>query len=328
MTGRDALPSDAMHRWDVVRWLALLALCAAYLQGGLTKAFAFEGAVAEMQHFGILPAAPFAVATILVELGASLLILTGIYRVARRKGTRGVYADRDVHRKPFLGGRPAGEIHDDERILPAHWPHRRVCPRRLARSHDTPCIVLDATLKSRGRCIPSPSGHRRSAVYFGERLSPGRRLGEILCGLIMTLTFTLGASLLRSESEMASNTLMYATIGCNVAWAIIDSALLFVARMFERSRRARIGDTIRRERERRCAADRRSRARRAAGNAGRRVCTSSAVPRDRATRAFAAGRSSAPHARGWVRRSSVTPDPLGHSAAFAAFSISAATSWT
>ncbi len=63
-----------------VRWLALLALCAAYLQGGLVKAFDFPGAVAEMNHFGLSPAVPLAVMTIALELAASLLILTGFYR--------------------------------------------------------------------------------------------------------------------------------------------------------------------------------------------------------------------------------------------------------
>ncbi|TMH05391.1 MAG: DoxX family protein [Betaproteobacteria bacterium] len=65
-----------------IRWLALLALCAAYLQGGLNKALDFGGAIAEMQHFGLAPAAPLALLTIVIELGASLLILSGIYRWA------------------------------------------------------------------------------------------------------------------------------------------------------------------------------------------------------------------------------------------------------
>jgi len=65
-----------------MRWLALLALCAAYLQGGLDKAFDFAGAIAETQHFGLPFAAPLTALTIVVELGASLLILTGIYRWA------------------------------------------------------------------------------------------------------------------------------------------------------------------------------------------------------------------------------------------------------
>jgi uncharacterized membrane protein YphA (DoxX/SURF4 family) len=63
-----------------VRWLALLCLCAAYLQGGLVKAFDFPGAIAELNHFGLQPAAPLAVATIALELVASLLILGGVLR--------------------------------------------------------------------------------------------------------------------------------------------------------------------------------------------------------------------------------------------------------
>jgi uncharacterized membrane protein YphA (DoxX/SURF4 family) len=63
-----------------VRWFALLCLCAAYLQGGLVKAFDFRGALAEMTHFGLQPAAPFAVIVIVLELGASAMILTGIGR--------------------------------------------------------------------------------------------------------------------------------------------------------------------------------------------------------------------------------------------------------
>lgn len=62
--------------------LALLALCAAYLQGGINKAMDFPGAIAEMQHFGLAPAAPLALATIAVELGASALVLSGLWRWA------------------------------------------------------------------------------------------------------------------------------------------------------------------------------------------------------------------------------------------------------
>ncbi|EWY38343.1 DoxX protein [Skermanella stibiiresistens SB22] len=65
-----------------MRWLALLALCAAYIQGGLVKAMDFGGAVAEMTHFGLQPAAPAAIGTIALELGASALILTGLWRWA------------------------------------------------------------------------------------------------------------------------------------------------------------------------------------------------------------------------------------------------------
>jgi uncharacterized membrane protein YphA (DoxX/SURF4 family) len=61
----------------VLHGLALLALCAAYLEGGVTKLLDFPGALAEMQHFGLQPAAPLAVAVIVLELGASALVLSG-----------------------------------------------------------------------------------------------------------------------------------------------------------------------------------------------------------------------------------------------------------
>jgi len=71
-------PSNIAARWLVtpmVYWFALLALCAAYLQGGLQKLMDFNGAVAESAHFGMTPAVPVTVAVIVLELGASLAIL-------------------------------------------------------------------------------------------------------------------------------------------------------------------------------------------------------------------------------------------------------------
>jgi uncharacterized membrane protein YphA (DoxX/SURF4 family) len=64
----------------LVHWIALLGLCAAYLQGGIVKAINFGGAVAEMEHFGLAPAIPIAIAVIVLELGASVMILTSFYR--------------------------------------------------------------------------------------------------------------------------------------------------------------------------------------------------------------------------------------------------------
>jgi uncharacterized membrane protein YphA (DoxX/SURF4 family) len=61
-------------------WVALVLLVSAYVQGGIDKASDFPAAVAEMRHFGLEPAAPIALATIALELGASALILTGWMR--------------------------------------------------------------------------------------------------------------------------------------------------------------------------------------------------------------------------------------------------------
>ncbi|AOF92708.1 doxX family protein (plasmid) [Sinorhizobium sp. RAC02] len=63
-----------------VRLLALLGLCAAYIQGSLMKLFDFNSAIAEMEHFGLTPAAPFAAAVIFFELVCSAMVLTGFCR--------------------------------------------------------------------------------------------------------------------------------------------------------------------------------------------------------------------------------------------------------
>lgn len=75
--------STATQRSPVPPWLhrvALVLLCAAYLQGGLVKLTDFSSAIAEMQHFGLAPAAPLAGAVIALELGASLMIIIGYWR--------------------------------------------------------------------------------------------------------------------------------------------------------------------------------------------------------------------------------------------------------
>ncbi|MDO1585306.1 DoxX family protein [Rhizobium oryzicola] len=63
-----------------LRTLALVALCAAYIQGPLTKIFDFPGAIGEMTHFGLSPAPVFAVGVILFELAMSALVISGFYR--------------------------------------------------------------------------------------------------------------------------------------------------------------------------------------------------------------------------------------------------------
>jgi uncharacterized membrane protein YphA (DoxX/SURF4 family) len=75
MAGNDAAP-----RTRALHWFALLLLCAAYIQGPVTKILDFQGALAEMSHFGLMPAPLFAVGVIGFELGATALILIGRWR--------------------------------------------------------------------------------------------------------------------------------------------------------------------------------------------------------------------------------------------------------
>lgn len=64
----------------VMLFLVHLGLCAAYIQGGLVKLTDFPGAVVEMVHFRLNPPALFAVLVIALELGASVMVLTGFLR--------------------------------------------------------------------------------------------------------------------------------------------------------------------------------------------------------------------------------------------------------
>jgi VIT1/CCC1 family predicted Fe2+/Mn2+ transporter len=81
--------------------------------------------------------------------------------------------------------------------------------------------------------------------FIARHLTAGERLGELLFGLIMTLTFTLTAGFVVGDGRDAVRELLIATIGCNVAWGIIDGGLLVLGRVFDRGRAARIGRAIR-----------------------------------------------------------------------------------
>lgn len=69
----------AILRWPVTLPAARFALVSAFLLGGLLKLIDFPGAVAEQAHFGLQPAALWAVLAILVEIVGSLLLIVGRY---------------------------------------------------------------------------------------------------------------------------------------------------------------------------------------------------------------------------------------------------------
>jgi hypothetical protein len=79
---------------------------------------------------------------------------------------------------------------------------------------------------------------------FVERLDPGERMGELLFGLIMVLTFTLGAGIELAGDRDETRELLIAALGCNAAWGIIDGALYLMARLSERGRLYRLVKSI------------------------------------------------------------------------------------
>jgi uncharacterized membrane protein len=79
-------------------------------------------------------------------------------------------------------------------------------------------------------------------------LEPADILAEVLFGLIMVLTITLGARLAMGE-EGGARELLIAALGCNLAWGIIDGAMYVMNVMFNRGRTARIFTELKRSGE-------------------------------------------------------------------------------
>ena len=74
--------------------------------------------------------------------------------------------------------------------------------------------------------------------YVERFLAPAEWLGEILFGLIMVLTISLGAGIIIAEGPEATREMLQSILGCILAWSLIDAMILVMNRMFERSRTA------------------------------------------------------------------------------------------
>ena len=86
----------------------------------------------------------------------------------------------------------------------------------------------------------------RSRSMVARYLDPGSRMGEALFGLIMTLTFTLGAGIvIQEEGREGAREMLIGILGCNLAWGIIDGVLYVLGQVFERGRLRRIGLAVR-----------------------------------------------------------------------------------
>ena len=76
--------------------------------------------------------------------------------------------------------------------------------------------------------------------FFATHLDPGGIFGEILFGLIMVLTFTLGAGLTAEDGPEGVRMLLIAALGCNIAWGLIDGAMYIMGCLLDRGRRNRM----------------------------------------------------------------------------------------
>lgn len=79
-------------------------------------------------------------------------------------------------------------------------------------------------------------------AFIQRHLDPGRRLNEVLFGLIMALGIT-GA--VRFGLEQANNReLLIAVLGCNIAWGVVDGVMYVMVMLFERGRKTRIVNAV------------------------------------------------------------------------------------
>lgn len=80
---------------------------------------------------------------------------------------------------------------------------------------------------------------------FIERfLEPAEWLGELLFGLIMVLTITLGANALIADGMHATRDMLLSVAGCIFAWAVIDALIFTMNSTFERNRTSRLIEAI------------------------------------------------------------------------------------
>lgn len=127
-------------------------------------------------------------------------------------------------------------LHCSEKSLPRQGLSASV-PR------DEPALVLPcsstASLRS-VRLTKRPLLFMPRLTFAQRHLDPASRLVEILCGLIMVLTFTLGTNAAIGHDAGAARRILLGALGCNLAWGLIDGVMYAMNAVFERGRRARL----------------------------------------------------------------------------------------
>jgi len=86
---------------------------------------------------------------------------------------------------------------------------------------------------------------KRLRSFFAEHLDPSQRLGEVFLGLVMALTFTLGAGATVSEGPDETRQLLLQVVGCNIAWGLIGGVMALVDAKLERGRVPRLMRAVR-----------------------------------------------------------------------------------
>lgn len=81
--------------------------------------------------------------------------------------------------------------------------------------------------------MPQRSSYWNSIIKAGSVLNPVDRISEVLFGLIMVLTFT-GAISVATDGRQEVRELLWAALGCNVAWGLVDAIMHLMNVLMER----------------------------------------------------------------------------------------------
>nr|MDO8087029.1 hypothetical protein [Candidatus Sigynarchaeum springense] len=87
--------------------------------------------------------------------------------------------------------------------------------------------------------------------HLNNYLSASDRLSEIIFGLIMAMTI-IGASriaLLSGEEDINGRVIIAATLGCNIAWGLVDGLMYIFSSLIERGRYNWLVAAVKKEKE-------------------------------------------------------------------------------
>jgi hypothetical protein len=76
-------------------------------------------------------------------------------------------------------------------------------------------------------------------------IEPAETLGELYFGFVMAMSFTLGSAAIARHNPNVADEVVWAALGCNAAWGIIDGAMFVMGRMFQRGRVAKLHEMMR-----------------------------------------------------------------------------------
>lgn len=84
----------------------------------------------------------------------------------------------------------------------------------------------------------------REKSFVGRYFTPENRLAEVICGIVMVLSFmaVTGGTL----EEFDSRALLWAIVGCNVAWGVVDGVTYVLGNLLNRSLTTRLAVEVKR----------------------------------------------------------------------------------